>query len=139
MVGTSFLPHSCYFPVMASKGGWSREELQELCGDEPHANEPTARYRASRTLGTVPPLMCHFFMPEGALGALATGLCFPETRLSFQGSRGILGADGAEGKPGTQVPILPSVLDSGRGLGWWVVSRGDAEQGKTLPPCETLL
>lgn len=67
-------------------------------------------------------------------GHPAAGLSFPKMRLSFQGLRGVLGVEGAEGKPGTQVPILRSVLDCGRGLGWWVASRGGAEpNGRGLP------
>lgn len=54
------------------------------------------------------------------------GLCFPKRRFSFQGSRGIPGAEGTEGKPGTQVPILHSVL----GKGW---SSGLYREGELSP------
>lgn len=100
--------------------GWSREELQE---------EPTAP--TGSATADVPPR----HPGERLLGWRSPWWGHPEAKLCLQGSRGVPGAEGAEGKPGTQVPILHLYL---AGDGGWDVGTGTAEPMGTLPVLPSL-
>lgn len=93
-------------------------EQEELYRDELCANEPRAQYRPDEHPGAHVIIDSAPFNTGGELwswmnpwwGHPAVVLPFLETRLYLQGLQGIPGAEGAAGKPGTQVPILHSVL-----------------------------
>lgn len=79
---------------------------------------------------------CHHCCPilspcREALGPEEPWWGHPETKLSLQGSRGMPGAEGAEGKPGTQVPILHLYLAGDRVLAW---GQGQLSHGDTSQP-----